>query len=252
MERYGLIGRPLGHSFSASFFAEKIASEGIDAVYENHELPELAGHFMELVDSTPNLRGLNVTIPYKQDVIPLLNELSDDARAIGAVNVISISRLDDGRPHLKGYNSDVIGFTESIKPLLRECHKKALVLGTGGASKAVVYGLEKLGLATTYVSRTPRSGMLTYENLSADIMKQHLVVVNCTPVGMFPHTDEYPAIPYQLLSPDHLLYDLEYNPLETMFLKKGKERGCIIKNGLEMLHLQAIASWEFWHEHPDK
>lgn len=169
MERYGLIGRPLGHSFSASFFAEKFASEGIDAVYENHELPELAGHFMELVDSTPNLRGLNVTIPYKQDVIPLLNELSDDARAIGAVNVISISRLDDGRPHLKGYNSDVIGFTESIKPLLRECHKKALVLGTGGASKAVVYGLEKLGLATTYVSRTPRSGMLTYENLSADI-----------------------------------------------------------------------------------
>ena len=213
MERYGLIGRPLGHSFSASFFAEKFASEGIDAVYENHELPELAGRFMELVDSTPNLRGLNVTIPYKQDVIPLLNELSDDARAIGAVNVISISRLDDGRPHLKGYNSDVIGFTESIKPLLRECHKKALVLGTGGASKAVVYGLEKLGLATTYVSRTPRSGMLTYENVSADIMKQHLVVVNCTPVGMFPHTDEYPAIPYQLLSPDHLLYDLVYNPL---------------------------------------
>lgn len=124
MERYGLIGRPLGHSFSASFFAEKFASEGIDAVYENHELPELAGHFMELVDSTPNLRGLNVTIPYKQDVIPLLNELSDDARAIGAVNVISISRLGDGRPHLKGYNSDVIGFTESIKPLLHECHKK--------------------------------------------------------------------------------------------------------------------------------
>ncbi len=164
MERYGLIGRPLGHSFSASFFAEKFASEGIDAVYENHELPELAGHFMELVDSTPNLRGLNVTIPYKQDVIPLLNELSDDARAIGAVNVISISRLGDGRPHLKGYNSDVIGFTESIKPLLRECHKKALVLGTGGASKAVVYGLEKLGLATTYVSRyheaTPRCGQL--------------------------------------------------------------------------------------------
>ena len=125
-------------------------------------------------------------------------------------------------------------------------------MGTGGASKAVVYGLEKLGLATTYVSRTPRSGMLTYEDLTADIMKQHLVVVNCTPVGMFPHTDEYPAIPYQLLSPDHLLYDLVYNPLETMFLKKGKERGCIIKNGLEMLHLQAIASWEFWHEHPNK
>lgn len=221
MERYGLIGRPLGHSFSASFFAEKFASEGIDAVYENHELPELAGHFTELVDSTPNLRGLNVTIPYKQDVIPLLNELSDDARAIGAVNVISISRLGDGRPHLKGYNSDVIGFTESIKPLCANAIKSTR-FGNGRRLEGCGLRLGKLGLATTYVSRTPRSGMLTYENLSADIMKQHLVVVNCTPVGMFPHTDEYPAIPYQLLSPDHLLYDLVYNPLETMFLKKER------------------------------
>lgn len=248
MERYGLIGRPLGHSFSASFFTRKFAEEGIDAVYENHELQELAGHFMELVTSTPNLKGLNVTIPYKQDVIPFLDELSDDAKAIEAVNVIRITHPDNGKPYLKGYNSDVIGFMESISPLLQECHKKALVLGTGGASKAVVYGLEKRGLKTTYVSRTPRPGALTYEDLSADVMKEHLVVVNCTPVGMFPHTAECPAIPYQLLSPDHLLYDLVYNPLETMFLKKGKESGCKVKNGLEMLHLQAVASWKFWHE----
>lgn len=248
MEKYGLIGRPLGHSFSAKFFSEKFEKEHVDAKYENFEIPEVKGYFMGLINSTPTLKGLNVTIPYKEEVLPYLDDLSDEAKAIGAVNVISVKHQSNGDVFLKGYNSDVIGFVNSIRPLIKPFHKKALILGTGGASKAIIYGLNKMGIMTTYVSRYSLNGNLTYEELSPEIINDYLVIVNCTPVGMFPHVDECPKIPYSLLSPKHLLYDLVYNPLDTQFLQKGRKYGCTTKNGLEMLHLQAIASWKFWHE----
>lgn len=241
MDKYGLIGFPLGHSFSRGFFTEKFAREGIDAEYVNFEIPD-ASMLLDVIRDNPELRGLNVTLPHKQAVIPLLDELSDEAKEIGAVNVI---RVRDGK--LKGFNSDIIGFTESIKPLLQPWHKKALILGTGGASRAIRVGLTRLGIEWTYVSRTPREGMLTYSDLTADVMQQYMVIVNCSPVGMFPKTGEAPNIPYELLTPKHLLYDLVYNPEETLFMQKGRAQDAIVKNGLEMLHLQAIASWEFWH-----
>lgn len=241
MDKYGLIGFPLGHSFSRGFFTEKFAREGIDAEYVNFEIPD-ASMLLDVIRDNPELRGLNVTLPHKQAVIPLLDELSDEAREIGAVNVI---RVRDGK--LKGFNSDIIGFTESIKPLLQPWHKKALILGTGGASRAIRVGLTRLGIEWTYVSRTPREGMLTYSDLTAEVMQQYMVIVNCSPVGMFPKTGEAPNIPYELLTPKHLLYDLVYNPEETLFMQKGRAQDAIVKNGLEMLHLQAIASWEFWH-----
>lgn len=241
MDKYGLIGFPLGHSFSRGFFTEKFAREGIDAEYVNFEIPD-ATMLLDVIRDNPELRGLNVTLPHKQAVIPLLDELSDEAKEIGAVNVI---RVRDGK--LKGFNSDIIGFTESIKPLLQPWHKKALILGTGGASRAIRVGLTRLGIEWTYVSRTPREGMLTYSDLTAEVMQQYMVIVNCSPVGMFPKTGEAPNIPYELLTPKHLLYDLVYNPEETLFMQKGRAQDAIVKNGLEMLHLQAIASWEFWH-----
>ncbi len=241
MDKYGIIGFPLGHSFSRGFFTEKFARESIDAQYLNFEIPD-ANMLREVLRDNPELKGLNVTLPHKQAVIPLLDELSDEAREIGAVNVI---RIRDGK--LKGFNSDIIGFTESIKPLLQPWHKKALILGTGGASRAIRVGLTRLGIEWTYVSRTPREGMLTYSDLTAEVMQQYMVIVNCSPVGMFPKTGEAPNIPYELLTPKHLLYDLVYNPEETLFMQKGRAQDAIVKNGLEMLHLQAIASWEFWH-----
>ena len=241
MDKYGLIGFPLGHSFSRGFFTEKFAREGIDAEYVKLGIPD-ASMLLDVIRDNPELRGLNVTLPHKQAVIPLLDELSDEAKEIGAVNVI---RVRDGK--LKGFNSDIIGFTESIKPLLQPWHKKALILGTGGASRAIRVGLTRLGIEWTYVSRTPREGMLTYSDLTAEVMQQYMVIVNCSPVGMFPKTGEAPNIPYELLTPKHLLYDLVYNPEETLFMQKGRAQDAIVKNGLEMLHLQAIASWEFWH-----
>ena len=241
MDKYGIIGYPLGHSFSRGFFTEKFAREGIDAQYLNFEIPDVA-MLRDVLRDNPELRGLNVTLPHKQAVIPLLDELSDEAREIGAVNVI---RVRDGK--LKGFNSDIIGFTESIKPLLQPHHKKALVLGTGGASKAICVGLKRLGIGWKYVSRTPREGMLTYSDLTPEVMEEYTVVVNSSPVGMFPKVDEAPAIPYELLTPKHLLFDCVYNPEDTLFMQKGREQGATTKNGLEMLHLQAVASWKFWN-----
>ena len=225
------------------------------------------------------MRGLNVTIPYKQQVMQYLDEISEEAKAIGAVNVVRIERPSpqpspimgretmrnagnkpDGLPikgdmseglrgSLIGYNSDVIGFVESIRSLLKAHHKKALILGTGGASKAIRYGLEeKLGMETLFVSRSAREGMITYEEVTAEVLKEYEVIVNCSPVGMYPHVDECPALPYEAMNENHLLYDLVYNPLETLFMKKGAEQGATVKNGLEMLHLQAIASWKFWEK----
>ena len=242
MDKYGLIGFPLGHSFSRGFFTEKFAREGIDAEYVNFEIPD-ATMLLDVLRENPELRGLNVTLPHKQAVIPLLDELSDEAREIGAVNVI---RIRDGK--LKGFNSDIIGFTDSIRPLLQPHHKKALVLGTGGASKAICVGLNRLGIEWTYVSRSPREGMLTYEDITAETLQQYTVIVNCSPVGMFPKVDAAPAIPYELLTPQHLLFDCVYNPEDTLFMQKGRAQGATVKNGLEMLHLQAEASWKFWNE----
>ena len=242
MDKYGIIGFPLGHSFSRGFFTEKFAREGIDAQYLNFEIPD-ARMLLDVLRDNPELRGLNVTLPHKQAVIPLLDELSDEAREIGAVNVI---RVRDGK--LKGFNSDITGFTESIKPLLKPHHKKALVLGTGGASKAIRVGLKRMGIEWKYVSRTPREGMMTYEDITAETLQEYSVIVNCSPVGMFPKVDEAPAIPYEYLTPKHLLFDCVYNPEDTLFMQKGREQGATVKNGLEMLHLQAIASWRFWNE----
>ena len=237
MEKYGLIGYPLRHSFSIGYFNEKF----------RFEIPNI-NDFMEVIEENPNLCGLNVTIPYKEQVIPFLNELDRDTAKIGAVNVIKIIRQPKGKVKLVGYNSDIIGFTQSIQPLLQPQHKKALILGTGGASKAVYHGLKNLGIESVFVSRTHKTDdMLTYEELTPEIMEEHTVIVNCTPVGMYPKVDFCPNIPYELLTPNHLLYDLLYNPNVTLFMKKGEAQGAVTKNGLEMLLLQAFAAWEIWH-----
>lgn len=246
MDKYGLIGYPLGHSFSISYFNEKFMNEGIDAVYENYEIPTIE-QLPEVLDTNPELRGLNVTIPYKEKVISYLDSLSPEASEIGAVNVIKIEHKGK-KTVLKGYNSDVIGFTRSIEPLLEPYHKKALILGTGGASKAIEFGLRSLKLETLKVSRTGKDGAIRYTDITPEMMKEYNVIVNCTPCGMFPHADECPDLPYNAMDNHTLLYDLIYNPDETLFLTKGKKQGAIIKNGLEMLLLQAFASWEFWNK----
>ena len=246
MDKYGLIGYPLGHAVSKNYFNEKFENEGIDAKYINFEIPHIED-LTEILDTTPELKGLNVTIPYKEKVISYLDFISPEATAIGAVNVIKVEHKGND-VKLKGYNSDVIGFTRSIEPFLEPCHKKALILGTGGASKAINYGLKSLGLETVYVSRFERPGTIQYDKITPEIIKEHNVIVNCTPVGMYPHTDECPELPYEAMDSHTLLYDLIYNPDETLFMKKGKEQGATVKNGLEMLLLQAFASWDFWHQ----
>ena len=246
MNKFGLIGYPLGHSFSKNFFNQKFQSENIDAEYVNYEIPTI-DELSNILLSNPDLAGLNVTIPYKEQVIPYLDELDADAKAIGAVNVIKI-RKQKGKLKLIGYNSDIIGFMDSIEPLLEAHHKKALILGTGGASKAIYHGLIKLGLEAKFVSRTAREGMFTYEDLTKEIMEEYKVIVNCTPVGMYPRANEYPNIPYEYVTPNHLLYDLLYNPDTTLFMKKGADKGAVVKNGLERLLLQAFAAWDIWNE----
>ncbi len=245
MDKYGLIGYPLGHSFSISYFNEKFANENIDAEYINFEIPSI-DDFPEVLASNPELRGLNVTIPYKEKVMSYLDTISPEARAIGAVNVIRVEHKGN-ETKLKGYNSDVIGFTRSIEPLLERFHKKALILGTGGASKAINYGLKSLGLETVFVSRYERPGTIQYNKITPDVIREYNVIVNCTPCGMYPHIDECPLLPYEAMDSRTLLYDLLYNPDQTLFMRKGAEHGATVKNGLEMLLLQAFASWEFWN-----
>ncbi len=245
MDKYGLIGYPLVHSFSISYFNEKFKCENIDAVYENYEMPSIE-QLPEILDTNPELRGINVTIPYKEKVIDYLDSISPEAREIGAVNVVKIVHKGN-KAILKGYNSDVIGFTRSIEPLLEPCHKKALILGTGGAAKAIEFGLKSLKLETMKVSRSRKTGTICYDQITADMMKEWNVIVNCTPCGMYPHSDECPPLPYEAMGEHTLLYDLIYNPDETLFMSKGKAHGATVKNGLEMLLLQAFASWEFWH-----
>lgn len=245
MEKYGLIGYPLVHSFSISYFNEKFKNENIDAVYENYEIPTIE-QLPEIIETNPELKGLNVTIPYKEKVISYLDSISPEAREIGAVNVIKVIHKGK-KTTLKGYNSDVIGFTRSIEPLLEPFHKKALILGTGGASKAIDFGLKSLKLETLKVSRYDRPNTIRYDQITPEMMKEWNVIVNCTPCGMYPHSDECPALPYEAMDDHTLLYDLIYNPDETLFMSNGKKYGATVKNGLEMLLLQAFASWEFWH-----
>ena len=245
MDKYGLIGFPLGHSFSVSFFNEKFTNENINARYINFEIPQI-DELPEILASNPELKGLNVTIPYTQKVISYLDDISPEAKSIGAVNVIRITHKGKN-PILKGFNSDVIGFTRSIEPMLEKFHKKALILGTGGASKAIEYGLNTLGLETLFVSRTKRDGCITYDEVTPELVKEYNVIVNCTPVGMYPKADSCPDLPYEAMGSHNILYDLIYNPDETLFMKKGAEHGATTKNGLEMLLLQAFASWDFWN-----
>ena len=247
MDKYGLIGYPLGHSFSISYFNQKFADEGINARYENFEIASI-DQLEEILATNLNLRGLNVTIPYKEKVIPFLDSISPEARAIGAVNVIRVVHQKN-KTLLKGYNSDVIGFTQSIEPMLDpKWHKKALILGTGGASKAINYGLKSLGIEPVFVSRYERPGTIQYQSITPEVVREYNVIVNCTPMGMYPHTDECPQLPYEAMDSHTILYDLIYNPDQTLFMRNGAKYGAEVKNGLEMLLLQAFASWEFWHE----
>ena len=252
MKEYGLFGYPLGHSFSRAFFKNMFAREGINADYLNFELPRIE-QLPQLIAEHVNLRGFNVTIPYKQAIISYLDELSEEAQRIGAVNVVKVVRSGE-RTILKGYNSDIIGFTDSIRPLLQPHHKRALVLGTGGASKAICRGLEQLGIEWSYVSRHPSltggdgDGSFSYSDITPALIGDYTVIVNCTPLGMSPNVDAAPTLPYAALSPRHLLYDLVYNPEVTMFMREGRRFGATVKNGLEMLHLRALASWNIWNE----
>lgn len=241
---YGLIGFPLGHSFSQDYFNRKFEAENIDARYVNFEIPEIED-FHQVIKENPNLSGLNVTIPYKQQVIAMLDEMDAEAAEIGAVNVIKFIRRN-GKLILKGYNSDIIGFRDSIAPILTDNHTHALILGTGGASRAVAYALKSLGVEPQLVSRSRRPGVLSYEDLTPEVMATHKVIVNTTPLGMYPNIDECPDIPYGLLTSQHLCYDLLYNPDVTMFMKRSADAGAEVKNGLEMLLLQAFAAWNIW------
>lgn len=245
MRYFGLIGYPLGHSFSKQYFSSFFEENKIDAQYDLYPIEDIDE--LPVLLRKVELTGLNVTLPYKQKVIPFLDELDETASAIGAVNVIKFIREHDNTI-LKGYNSDAIGFEKAIKPLLQPYHKQALVLGTGGASKAVVYTLHKLGIDTTYVSRKVSGDNLRYEDLDKSIIEKHLLIVNTTPLGMYPKTNECPDIPYELLTTRHLLYDLVYRPEETRFMQKGKERGATGSNGLEMLYGQAVEAWKIWNE----
>lgn len=245
MDKYGLIGYPLGHSFSCNYHNQRFADEGINAKYLNFEIPTI-DDLPEVLSLNPDLKGLNVTIPYKEKVMQFLDYVSPEARAIGAVNVIRVEHQGK-KITLKGYNSDVIGFTQSMEPLLEPHHKKALVLGTGGASKAVTYGLRSLGLETVYVSRYERPDTIQYDKITPEVVQEYNVIVNCTPLGMYPKTEECPDLPYEALTSKNILYDLIYNPDETLFMRKGAKYGANVKNGLEMLLLQAFASWEFWN-----
>lgn len=264
MKQYGLLGYPLSHSFSRGYFAEKFKREGIDAVYENFALPAIDS-LPSLISENTLLVGLNVTIPYKQAVIPFLDSLDPEAEAIGAVNTIRIERIANKKPRLIGYNSDLVGFRESIRPFVENIRKtsqvrfsensiphegpklKALILGTGGASKAIEYGLKQLGIETLFVSRTLEPGRITYENLGRSYYDEFHIIVNTTPLGMYPNIQTCPPIDYLALGTRHLLFDAVYNPEKTLFLQKGEEQGATIKNGLEMLRLQADAAWKIWN-----
>lgn len=243
MKKYGLIGYPLSHSFSQKYFTEKFQREGITGCeYGNFPLASI-DEFPALIKQQPDLKGLNVTIPYKEKVIPYLTAKSEVVKTIGACNCI---RIEDGE--LTGHNTDVVGFETSLRPLLQPFHKKALVLGTGGAAKAVHYVLDKLGIAFLEVSRNPVTGrQIGYHQIDETVIKEHQVIINTSPLGMYPNINECPPLPYKALTATHYLFDLVYNPAKTLFLQKGEEQGAAIKNGHDMLIIQAEESWRIWN-----
>ncbi len=242
MSKFGLIGKNIDYSFSKTYFSEKFERENLFHSYENFDIPSIE-QFPKIISETPNLKGLNVTIPYKEEVIRFLNDLDETAQKIGAVNTIKIS--ENGK--LKGFNTDFYGFQKSIENFLPLKKKTALILGTGGASKAIAYALENLGFDFKFVSRKENSNSINYQSLNQALIENHLLIVNCTPLGTFPNIHEYPPIPYVFITENHLLFDLIYNPAETEFLKQGKIQGAKTANGLKMLELQAEKAWEIWN-----
>jgi shikimate dehydrogenase len=241
MKHYALIGHPLTHSFSKVYFSEKFEKHTIDANYINIEIEHLnSTSFVK----EHTLSGFNVTIPHKENIMSFLDEIDDEAKTVGAVNTVSV--LQNGK--LKGYNTDVFGFRQSIKPFLESHHERALILGTGGASKAVSYVLKNLGIDIIYASRHPKiSNEIAYADVNEYVLKSHLLIINCSPIGTYPNVTESPNIPYNYITDKHLLYDLVYNPSETKFLEKGKRKNAKTLNGLSMLHLQAEKAWEVWN-----
>ncbi len=244
MNLYGLIGYPLGHSFSKQYFTEKFAREEISDC--KYDIFPIAGidQFPALIQDNPDLKGLNVTIPYKEQVLKFITQLSEEVKYIGAANCIKISGNQ-----LIAFNTDIIGFEQSFCKLLLPHHKKALVLGTGGSSKAVQYVLRKLGIELLIVSRTEnlQAGFINYNMIDESVMHSYSVIINCSPVGMFPNDNNCPLIPYQFITSQHYLYDLVYKPAKTLFLQKGEDSGALIQNGYEMLILQAEAGWKIWN-----
>jgi len=247
MDSYGLIGKKLGHSFSKAYFEKKFDSLDIQAQYLNFELDDIR-QLKEIIKNDPQLRGLNVTIPFKKSVTDFIDQVDEVAGKVGSVNTLKIQRLRDATSII-GYNTDVIGFEETLRPLLADRKSDAaLILGTGGASNAVAYVLHKMKIPFIYVSRTPANkNERSYTELTSEIINRHRLIINTTPVGMFPLVDEVPPIPYQHMDEKHILYDLIYNPEETLFLKNGREKGSKTVNGLKMLELQAEASWNIWN-----
>ncbi len=243
MNRYGLLGKKLGHSFSPDYFKGKFEREGlIHSSYEIFEIPTI-DEFKNLIQSNSDIAGLNVTVPYKEQIIPYLDRLDEVASEIGAVNTVL---FQEGQ--LIGSNTDAYGFQRSLAAVFKPYHERALILGTGGASKAVAYTLKKLGVDFVFVSRIPKNGQLHYEDLNRYVIKHYPLIINTTPLGMFPDIEGCPDIPFDDLTEKNLLYDLVYNPKETLFLRKGKEKGAAILNGYRMLVLQAERSWELWNQ----
>ena len=244
MNLYGLIGYPLGHSFSKQYFTEKFEKEGLtDCYFEAFPISSI-DQFPELLKKNNDLKGLSVTIPYKEKVLDFVTEFSDEVKFIGATNCIKISG-----DNLKAFNTDIIGFENSFCNLLQPHHKKALILGTGGASKAVQFVLRKLGIEFSVVTRNENSkvGYINYNKIDEQIMREYQIIINCSPVGMSPAENVCPAIPYQFINSSHYLYDLVYKPAKTLFLQRGEQKGALIQNGYEMLLIQAEASWEIWN-----
>ncbi|MFN3136752.1 MAG: shikimate dehydrogenase family protein [Allomuricauda sp.] len=242
MNRYGLLGRNISYSFSQGYFTQKFKDLGLqDHSYENFDIQQIDD--IKKVLAQKNVKGLNVTIPYKQEVLPYLDELDPKAAQIGAVNTIQFTGKG-----LKGFNTDAFGFRTSLEPFLKAHHTKALILGTGGASKAVRFVLNELGIESTYVSRSNKEGQYTYDDLNGDIIRENTLIINCTPLGTYPKTEDKPDIPYEFIGTDHLLYDLIYNPEKTSFLAAGEARGAQISNGLNMLEQQAEKAWEIWNQ----
>lgn len=244
MKKYGLIGHPLTHSFSKKFFTEKFEKEQlIDCQYDLFDIPSI-NELSIILKNNPDLRGLNVTIPYKEKVMEFLDEIDEEAKKIGAVNTIKIENNK-----LIGFNTDYFGFKQSLKPFLEISQERALILGTGGASKAVYHALTSLNINCLFVSRNPKNeNEISYEDVNEYVIRNHQIIVNTTPVGTFPNINEKPAIDYSQITAKHLLYDLVYNPAETQFLKEGKQQGAIVLNGLQMLQLQAEKAWEIWNK----